>query len=86
MTVTIPKDLEGFIEQKVRAGQFPDASAVVSEAVRQFSEQQKDWNEDSPELKAFLLESVRGGHRPLRLEELEEMERRVLAEDKARCR
>ena len=86
MTVTIPKDLEGFIEQKVRAGQFPDASAVVSEAVRQFSEQRHDWNEDSPELKAFLLESVRGGNRPLRLEELEEMERRVLAEDKARCR
>jgi len=59
MTVTIPKDLEGFIEQKVRAGQFPDASAVVCEAVRQFSEQQRDWNEDSPELKAFLLEAVR---------------------------
>ena len=86
MTVTIPKNLEGFIEQKVRAGQFPDASAVVSEAVRQFSEQQQDWNEDSPELRAFLLESVRGVHRPFRLEELEEMERRVLAEDKARCR
>ena len=86
MTVTIPKDLEGFIEQKVRAGQFPDANAVVSEAVRQFSEQQHDWNEDSPELKEFLLEAVRGGDRPLRLEELEEMERRVLAEDKARCR
>ena len=85
MTVTIPKDLEGFIEQKVRAGQFPDASAVVSEAVRQFSEQRHDWNEDSPELKEFLLESVRDGNRPLRLEELEEMERRVLAEDKARC-
>ena len=85
MTVTIPKDLEGFIEQKIQAGQFPDASAVVSEAVRQFSEQRCDWNEDSAELKAFLLESVQSGHRPLRLEELEEMERRVLAEDKARC-
>jgi putative addiction module CopG family antidote len=86
MTVTIPKDLEPFIEQKVRAGQFPDASAVVSEAVRQFSEQQRDWNEDSSELKAFLLAAVRGGHRPLQLGDLEEMERRILAEDKARCR
>ena len=55
MTVNIPKDLEPFIEQKIRAGQFPDASAVVSEAVRQFSEQQRDWNEDSAELKAFML-------------------------------
>jgi putative addiction module CopG family antidote len=83
MTVTIPKDLEPFIEQKVRTGQFPDASAVVSEAVRQFSEQQRNWNEDSPELRGFLLESVKGGHRPLRLEELEEMERRILAGNKA---
>ena len=82
MTVTIPKDLEPFIEQKLRDGQFPDASTLVSAAVRQFSEQQRDWNEDSPELKEFLLETVRGGHRPLGLEE---MERRVLAEDKTRC-
>jgi len=86
MTVTIPKELEPFIEQKVRAGQFPDANAVVSAAVRQFSEQERDWNEDGPELKAFLLEAVRGEHRPLRLEELEEMERRVLAGDKGQCR
>ena len=83
MTVTIPKDLEPFIEQKLRAGQFPDASTLVSAAVRQFSEQQRDWNEDSPELKEFLLEAVRGGHRPLRLDELEEMERRILAGNKA---
>jgi Arc/MetJ-type ribon-helix-helix transcriptional regulator len=83
MTVTIPKDLEPFIEQKVRTGQFPDASAVVSEAVRQFSELQSNWNEDSPELRELLLESVKGGHRPLRLEELEEMERRILAGNKA---
>ena len=83
MTVTIPKDLEPFIEQRVRAGQFPDASAVVSAAVRQFSEQQRDWNEDSAELREFLLEAVRGGHRPLRLEELENMERRILAGNKA---
>lgn len=84
MTVNIPKELEPFIEQKIRAGQFPDASAVVTEAVRQFSEQQRDWNEDSPELKAFLLEAVHGEHRPLRLEELEEMEQRVLSDNKSR--
>jgi len=86
MTVTIPKEFEPFIEEKIRVGQFPDANAVVSEAVRQFSEEQRDWNADSPELKAFLLDAVRGGHRPLQLGDLEEMERRILAEDKARCR
>jgi putative addiction module CopG family antidote len=81
MTVTIPRDLEPFIEQKVQSGQFSDAAAVVSAAVRQFSEQQRNWNEDTPELKEFLLKAVRGNHRPLRLEELEDLERRTLPRD-----
>lgn len=86
MTVSLPKDLEAFIQQKVQAGEFRDASDVVCEAVRQLSQQGRDWNTDSPELKAFLLEAVRGKHRPVKTEELEAMEQRVLAEEKARCR
>jgi len=86
MTVTLPKELESFVEQKVRAGDFRDASEVICEAVRQWSEQQNDWSQDSPELKSFLLEAVRGPHRPPRPEELEEMEQRVLAEKSRKCR
>ncbi len=86
MTVSLPKELEAFIQQKVQAGEFRNASDVVCEAVRQLSQQQRDWNTDSPELKAFLLEAVRGGHQPLKTEELEAMEQRVLAEEKVRCR
>lgn len=86
MTISLPKDLEAFIQQMVQAGEFRNASDVVCEAVRQLSEQTRDWNADSPELKAFLLEAVRGGHRPLKTEELEAMEQRVLAEEKVRCR
>jgi putative addiction module CopG family antidote len=86
MTVTLPKKLEAFVKRKVRAGEFRDASEVVREAVRQLSEQQNDWSKDSSELKSFLLEAVRGPHRPLHLEELEQMERRVLAEKSKKCR
>ena len=86
MTVTLPKKLETFVAQKVEAGVFRNASEAVCEAVRQWSEQQNDWSKDSPELKSFLLEAVRGRHRPFRLEELEAMERRVLAEKSPSCR
>ena len=86
MTVTLPKKLEAFVERKVQAGDFRDASEAVSEAVRQWSEQQNDWSKDGPELKAFLLEAVRGPHHPLRPEELEKMEQRVLAEKSRKCR
>ncbi len=81
MTVTLPKKLETFVAQKVEAGDFRSASEAVCEAVRQWSEQQNDWSKDGPELKSFLREAIGGRHRPLRLEELEAMERRVLAEE-----
>ncbi|HEY0549227.1 MAG TPA: ribbon-helix-helix domain-containing protein [Verrucomicrobiae bacterium] len=34
MTVTLPKKLEAFVQRKVRAGDFRNASEVVREAVR----------------------------------------------------
>ena len=72
MTVTLPKDLETFVQNKVQIGAYHDANELVCEAVRQLREQLHDWNQDSPELKAFLLEAVRGPHRPLELASLSE--------------
>ncbi len=80
MTVTMPKELEDFVARKVRSGDFHDANEVICEAVRQLSEQQQDWEQDSPELRDFLLASVRGSHQPLKLAELEQLEQRILAE------
>ena len=85
MTVTLPKDLETFVQNKVQLGDYDDANELICDALRQLREQEHDWNQDSPELKAFLLEAVRGAHRPLQLEELEEMERCVLATETGRC-
>ena len=70
MTVTLPKDLETFVQNKVQIGEYDDANELICDALRQLREQEHDWNQDSPELKAFLLEAVRGAHRPLLLDSL----------------
>jgi putative addiction module CopG family antidote len=86
MTVSLPRELEEYIERKVKAGVYRDTGELVCEAVRQLSEQDNDWNKDTAELRTFLLEAVRSRHRPLRLGELEQVERRVLAEEAPGCR
>jgi putative addiction module CopG family antidote len=80
MTVTMPKELEDFVARKVQSGDFHDANEVICAAVRQLSEQQQDWEQDTPELREFLLASVKGSHQTLKLEELEQLEQRILAE------
>lgn len=73
MTVSMPKELEDFVARKVRSGDFVDANEVICEAVRQLSQQQNDWQQDSPELREFLLEAVEGNHTPYKFGELREM-------------
>jgi putative addiction module CopG family antidote len=76
MNVTLPKELEEFVQSKVAVGGYPDASAVVAEALREFRSMTQDEPELErlpsppdgacpPELKAILLEAVRGPHHPL---------------------
>jgi len=86
MTVTLPKKLEAFVQKKMRGGGFRNAGEVVREAVRQWSEQERDWRQDGPELKSFLLEAVRGPHRLFQVSELEDLEKRVIAEKSRKCR
>jgi Arc/MetJ-type ribon-helix-helix transcriptional regulator len=69
MNLSLPKDLENFVRQEVATGEYPDATAVVVEALREF--QGKTDNGISveqncpPDLKALLLEAVKGPHNPL---------------------
>ncbi len=44
--------------------------------------QQNDWEQDSAELRAFLLEAVEGNHTPFKFGELKERGERVLRECK----
>ncbi len=61
MNVTLTKELEAFVEDKVRHGRYADASEVVRDALRAL--EQRDGFE-SPALEAALLEGVRGSHQP----------------------
>ena len=64
MNVSLPKELEDFISHEVSAGSFPDASAVVIEALREFREK-ADFGACPSELKTALLAAVNGPHHPL---------------------
>ena len=76
MNVSLPKELEEFVVKEVSAGQYPDANAVVVEALREFQNKAGDETLPSwarplpngtcpPELKALLLEAVNGPHHPM---------------------
>ena len=65
MQVTLTKDLEKFIAQKVRTGGYANPSQVVCDALRDFRAKDDPAETDSPELAELLLRAVRGRHRPL---------------------
>ncbi|MEO2088712.1 MAG: type II toxin-antitoxin system ParD family antitoxin [Gemmataceae bacterium] len=54
MTVTLPADLQAFVDEQVNHGEAPDANAVVTEAVRVL--QQKKDEEKLAWLRAALAE------------------------------
>ena len=88
MNVNLPKELEEFVLQKTAAGEYPDASAVVVEALREFQSSQDDeslpsWTQAlqdgtcPPDLKALLLEAVNGPHHPMPADYFEKLRERA---------
>ena len=65
MQVTLTKDLEKFVLQKVKTGGYADPSEVVRDTLRTFREKDDPAEIDSQELADLLLPAVRGRHRPL---------------------
>jgi putative addiction module CopG family antidote len=61
MQVTLTKELEKLVKEKVRSGRYADASDVMRDALRVL-EQRDDF--ESPALEAAVLEGVRSPHRP----------------------
>jgi len=64
MNVSLPKELEDFISSEVSAGSFPDANAVVVEALQEFRNKAHSGTCPS-ELKSILLAAINGPHHPL---------------------
>ncbi|MEW6306896.1 MAG: type II toxin-antitoxin system ParD family antitoxin [Verrucomicrobiota bacterium] len=62
MKIALTKELEAYVNTKVKTGRYADASDVVRDALRAL-EQRDDF--ESPALEAAVLEGVHSPHRPL---------------------
>jgi putative addiction module CopG family antidote len=65
MQVTLSKELEAFVAQKVKNGGYADADEVVREALRDLKAKDDPAEVDHQELADLLLAAVRGPHRAL---------------------
>jgi putative addiction module CopG family antidote len=82
MNVTLPKDLEEFVRRKTASGEYPDASAVVADALRVFQGDSTDAESDvecSPQIKELLLQAINGPHHPMKPEYFDELRRQLRA-------
>ena len=61
MEISLPVELEAFVQAKVRSGRYADPSDVIRTALRQM-ESQGEY--ESPALEAALLEGIRSPHQP----------------------
>ena len=79
MTISLPSDLQPFVDQLVAAGSYPSADAVVSEAVRRLRDNQIKFEE----LKASIAEAIEEveltGGTPLDFEEIKRKAREYAA-------
>jgi putative addiction module CopG family antidote len=63
--VTLTKELEDFIAEKVKTGGYANQDEVVREALRHMKAMDDPAETDSEELAELLLAAARGPHRPL---------------------
>jgi putative addiction module CopG family antidote len=61
MKVTLTKELETFVKEKVKSGRYADESDVMRDALRALEQREAF---ESPELEAALLEGVRSSQHP----------------------
>jgi len=84
MTVTLPKELEEFVRLKTASGEYPNANAVVADALRVLqSEMAGDEmpasiraNADGScpaALKQLLVDAIKGPHHPMKPEYFDQL-------------
>jgi antitoxin ParD1/3/4 len=77
MQVTLSKELEAFIAEKIGSGGYANADEVVREALRDLKAKDDPAEVDSQELAELLLAAVRGSHRPLTMEHFDQLRSRA---------
>jgi antitoxin ParD1/3/4 len=75
--VTLTKDLQDFVAEKVRSGGYESPGEVVREALRDLREKEDSSELDSQELADLLLPAVRGSHRPLTAKHFDQLRSRA---------
>ena len=73
MQVTLDKDLETFIAEKVQSGGCTNPDEVVREALRNLKAKDDPAEIDSLELAEMLLAAVESPHRPLTKEDFDQL-------------
>jgi antitoxin ParD1/3/4 len=83
VTISLPPELERFVQEKVQSGQYPDPAAVVRGALEVLQEQEALTPEDIVELRAAIAvgrdQLDRGEGTPWDVEEIKQSGRRLLA-------
>jgi putative addiction module CopG family antidote len=80
MQVTLGKDLEAFIAEKVQNGGYANADEVVRKALRDLKAKGDPAEVDSQELAELLLAAVRGPHHPLTAQHFDQLRSRARGE------
>jgi putative addiction module CopG family antidote len=57
MTITLPADLQAYLDERVKDGRWPDASAALADAVRALQQQEAAEEPNRAELLALLDEA-----------------------------
>ena len=77
MQVTLSKELEAFITEKVQSGGYANADEVVREALRDFKAKDNPAEIDSRALAELQLAAMRSPHRPLTAEHFDQLRSRA---------
>ena len=85
MKLSLPRDLEEFVDKEVASGQYPDANAVVLDALRALQNQSGLSIPDQtcpPALRNLLLEAVNGPHHPMPADYFDKLRQRLRAKQR----
>jgi putative addiction module CopG family antidote len=81
MNLSLPRDLEEFVRKEVASGVYPDANAVVVDALRELQDKNSEapLSDETcpPELKKLLLEAVNGPHHPMPADYFDKLRERL---------
>ena len=80
MQVTLSKELEAFIAEKVQTGGYANADEVVRQALRDLKAKDEPAEVDSQEVAELLLAAVHRPHQPLTAEHFNQLRSRARGE------